>query len=226
MTDPRFSEAHKDFNPAALSPEARQVYEASRKAQQLYDEAASSKPALAELDATETTEAVRAGYKIEIMFGPRRTPHGPNILLLQAFESGKHFHGGGDELMYWCQDVEERVGCWGAISGAYIAGRTAYCPHCQRMINAERLTGQRFMRITTKKLATHVETIWRQLRCNADLYCKYNSDDVRYRACLDDLGPERGHRLRGLFIYPLKNILKDTSTGTSIHKRFQAFLSA
>jgi hypothetical protein len=39
-------------------------------------------------------------------------------------------------------------------------------------------------------------------------------------------GPEAAARLKGMHIYPLKNILKDTAHGADLTKRFLTFLTS
>ena len=168
---------------------------------------------------------VRAVFKIEIMFGDKRTVNGPNVSVVQAYESGRRLHGGGDELVYWCKDVESDDGCWGPIIGDNISRGLAFCPTCGT-VNAEKLTGQRFMKVTTQRLAEHVAAIWRQLGMNADIYCKYDPKDIRVEIMEKKVGAARAHELRGLFIYPLANILKDTAAGSSLESRFEAFFKA
>lgn len=169
-----------------------------------------------------------AGYKIEITYGPDRTPNGPNISCLQLWESGTRFDGGGDDKMFWCQDVRpgENSGCWGAIPPGALVGGVARCPSCKSMINVNFLTGEKFVKLTTEALALEVETLFRSLKNNADVYCKYHPTDMRYIALRNSHGLEKARRLRGLFIYPLKNIIKDTANGASLFSRFRAYLSA
>jgi len=170
-------------------------------------------------------DEIRAPFKLEIMFGPKRTVNGPNICLLQAMESGKRLNGGGDELVYWCKDLDSDAGCWGPIVGDNISMGLAFCKECGT-VNAEKLTGQRIMNVTTRRLAEHVATIWRQLGMNADIYCKYDPKDIRVEIMEKKVGAAKAHELRGLFIYSLKNILRDTLVGASVEDRFEAFFKA
>lgn len=169
---------------------------------------------------------IRAKFKIEVFFGPDRTIAGPNLCQLSVWESGKRFHGGGDELAFFCQDVEGPEGCGHIITSNCIQGAIAVCPGCQRAVLATRLTTGRIGRVSTRRLAQDIETLFHQLGSNSDLYCKYDRTDIRYKAMLADKGPEKARRLRGLHIYPLKNILKDTAYGADLVKRIHAFLTA
>src|SRR5436189_5835078 len=49
-------------------------------------------------------DGIRAGYKIEITFGPNRSSTRDYTALISLWESGKFFHGGGDASMYFCLD--------------------------------------------------------------------------------------------------------------------------
>jgi hypothetical protein len=208
-------------------------YGASAEQQERYDKAATEpgKDYVEDADAAHVMgmdDKSFAKYKIEIMFGPKRTVTGPNTYVMQVFESGKRLHGGGDELAYWCKDVREGhdEGCWGIIIGDWIRNGIAFCPHCDAGIRADYLTGQRFGKITTQALAAHVTAVWRQLDCSADIYCKFDRDDIRIKIMEEKVGAADAHRLRGLFIYPLPNILKDTAAGASVEARFEAFFKA
>jgi hypothetical protein len=171
---------------------------------------------------------IRAQYKIEIMFGPNRTAQGSNIVCVQIYESGKFFHGGGDDKSYWCKDVRAgRVdGCDGIITSQHIKGGLAICPNCQMALNTDFLTGERFIKRSTKDIAEYVAKLFRQLDHSCDIYCKYNAEDIRYKICVEKVGSEKARWLKGLFIYPLGRIIKDTAAGSSLEARIRAFLSA
>lgn len=223
MSDtPVFTEAGPEFDLERLTPEQRRTFDAANAS--LQKEFAPDPEAMKILGA----DGIRAGYKIEIMFGPKRTPQGPNAVLIQMWESGRRLNGEGDDLMYWCKSVDRgnQSGCGGPIPSGAIHVGIAHCPHCNNMIRADKLTGQYVLRgISTVKLAEEIEKIFHSLKDNADIYCKYNPDDIRYQAMMKE-NPERGRRLRGLFIYPLRNIIKDTAAGSTLQARFRAFLSA
>lgn len=171
---------------------------------------------------------IRAKYKIEVTFVQGRTTNGPNKLGIQIWESGKHFHGGGDELAYWCKDNRQGhdEGCWGIITGDYIKGDTAFCKGCGKMMNAELLTNMKIGNVTTQALAQECTKLFRQLGSNADIYLKFHKSDIHYIAMERAKGPEVAARLKGMHIYPLKNILKDTAHGADVTKRFLAFLTS
>ena len=183
------------------------------------------RPSDPELETTLSGE-IRAKYKIEITFVEGRTVKGPNRLGIQIWESGKRFHGGGDELMYWCKDSRkgEDGGCWAPIPSDCVRGGVAICPSCKRAVNAELLTNMRLGYVTSQNLAKELVTMFRRLGSNCDIYLKYHKSDIHYIAMERDKGPDVARRLKGMAIYPLKNIIKDTSSGADLEKRFYAFV--
>jgi len=209
------SESDPEFESKA-SPEVRRAVEIAKTAR---NESEIAKDLKIKLE-------IRAKYKIEVTFDQHRTPKGPNILGIQLWESGKRFHGGGDELMFFCRDSELDAGCWYPISQNEIKGSIAYCLNCQQAINADRLTNIKIGRVSTKRLADDLVEIFRQLKGDADIYVKFHKTDVRYIAMQRDRGPEIAQRLKGMHIYPLKNILKDLEGGADLSKRFFSFLAS
>jgi len=178
---------------------------------------------------------VRAKYKIEVEFigpdekgYPGRTANGPNRVGVTLWESGKKFHGGGDEMMFWCMSSIPGVqaGCGLPFSGDYIRGGMVMCPNCKMMLNAEAITDKRSGAFTNQSLSKELVKLFHQLSSNADIYLKYHKTDIHYIAMERAKGPEVAARLKGMAIYPLKNILKDTASGADLGKRFNAFLSS
>jgi hypothetical protein len=190
---------------------------------------------------------IRAGYKIEIFFGPDRSAMKDFYAFVSIFESGKFFHGGGDGNMYYCLDRRaihkdsaakhlvaildkkespDRIGCGHPIPSDAMQMGIAHCPNCQAMINTDNLVGQLPFHGTTNDLAKFVARYFEVFKQNADIYCKFHQTDIRYKAQEKAKGLEVARRLRGLFIYPLNRILKDISNGASAEDRFRAFFNA
>lgn len=171
---------------------------------------------------------IRAKYKIEVTFTEGRTLFGSNLLGITLWESGKRFHGGGDELVYWCKDNRQGHddGCWAPIPGDLIRGEVAVCPNCNRMVNSDLLTNMRIGKVTNRALAAELVTIFHSLGSNADIYIKYHKTDVHYIAMEREKGSDVANRLKGMHIYTLKNILRDTASGADLAKRFYAFVSS
>lgn len=190
---------------------------------------------------------IRAAFKIEITFGPNRSALKEYGALISIWESGKHFHGGGDANLYWCLDCRvlkpntatklvmaildgkepnDKWGCAHPIPNSTMGGGIALCPRCQRGLNTDHLTGQLPFWGTTQELAQFVSRYFHVFEKNgADIYCKYHPTDIRYKA-METKSLEMARRLRGMFIYPYKNILKDTVAGASLEGRFRAFFNA
>ncbi len=184
-----------------------------------------------------------AKYKIEVVFNKNRTSAGPNVVALSAWESGARLDGEGDEMMYMCAErdkglalntvgvkdkevVRGKEGCGRFIPGNNIRQGVAICP-CEkkRLLNTENLSCHDLVSLTTEELATRLVSWFEKLESNADIYVKYHPTDIRYKAMADAEGLDKARSLRGLTIYPLKNIIKDITAGSSLQRRFYALLS-
>jgi hypothetical protein len=219
-------------------------------------------PALQERQKRLLQKELRAKYKIEVHFGKDRSisPLKASVGAILIWESGRRFHGGGDEKMYWCgytavHGFSADQSCGKPIKSSLFGYHHVVCPHCQREcflghdskkkhIEVARkggkdvaglkrmpvIMGEQLFRLPPQKLAAELEKQWRWLDCDADIYCKYHPSDIRYRALEENVKTpdqlERARRLRGLMIYPLKNILKDTLGGASVQNRFLALVTA
>lgn len=172
---------------------------------------------------------IRAKWKIEITYGPKRTVQGPNAVGIQVWESGKHFNGGGDALAFFCKDNREGhdEGCWGVIPQENVNKMgVAFCPHCMRTIAADLLTNMKKGYVTSQNLAAEVADLFRKLDSNADIYIKYHKADPRYVAMERAKGPDVARRLKGMHMYRLAAILRDTAAGADLVARFKAFLTS
>jgi hypothetical protein len=172
---------------------------------------------------------IRAKWKIEVTFVKDRTLTGLNALGIQVWESGKHFNGGGDALAFFCKDSrkDEDAGCWGIIPQDNVGPNgVAYCPNCKRAINADYLTNMKIGNAYMDTLAKELAKLFRQLGSNADIYIKFHKTDIRYIALERAKGPDMARKLKGMHIYPLKNILKDTANGADLTNRFKAFITS
>lgn len=215
-----FKEAVKEIN------KKREVTEEVRKHNEAALKRASVKPQDNALQIAATAAEIKAKYKIEVSFEKGRTPNGPNILGVQVWESGKRFHGGGDELTFFCKDVESDLGCFAVIPSDFVKGGVAYCPSCKKGVNADRLTNMLIGKVTSQALAEQLAKMFRELSSSADIYLKYHKTDPHYVAMERAKGPDTAKRLKGMHIYPLKNILKDTAAGADLVKRFKAFVTS
>lgn len=192
---------------------------------------------------------VRAAHKIQVNFGPGRSGIKEFKAIVTLWESGKHFHGGGDAHMYICMDhrvfnndsttppsalplirsmMKETTqwGCGNPIMDADMRGPVALCPNCKGLIPVKYLTGQMPFYGSAVELAELVTHLFHKLRDDADIYCKYDRTDIRYEMQKTRYGLEKAQQLRGLFIYPLYRILQDIGSGASLEGRFKAFFLA
>lgn len=203
---------------------------------------------------TELADAtVKAQFKIEIQFGKDRSTSElkPSVGVMLIWESGKRLHGGGDEQMFWCGYQD----CQSPISSASFSNFHVVCPSCNREsfldqqskrdhvsmmkqsgVDSRQLESlplvfsERLFRLPPSKLADLIEKVWFSLGCNADIYLKYHPTDIRYKAMAttfqNSKQRDKARALRGLHIYPLARILKDTSAGGSAVTKFKAFITA
>jgi hypothetical protein len=199
-------------------------------------------------------EEAKAKYKIEIHFGPDRSqnPLKPSAGLICIWESGKKFHGGGDDQMFWCGYDD----CQHPFSSDNLALMHVVCPKCRReqftdhitkqehidVLSRERresrgieklpcMSSEKLFRLPPTKIATLLEKTFRALDSNADIYLKYHPKDIR----IDKENPGSAESINKLVIarlrkqpviYPLANILKDTTAGASLHGRLLAMVVA
>lgn len=182
-------------------------------------------------------EKISARYKIEIQFGKARSTWKPFHGAMSLYLSGSKLNGGGDEKLYLCP----RNDCSGIIlpierfveetKGGKAIARVP-CPACQTMWAENDLVGELLFNLTPKDWALAVLKMFARLEHNADIYLKYHRDDIRYQASLELARHSGGELLskarksRGLHIYPLKNIIKDTGAGAQLYERFLAFINA
>ena len=94
------------------------------------------------------------------------------------------------------------------------------------MIKSAELTSALFYNMTTDAFAEEIVKWYNKLNQSADIYIKYHPTDIRVKAMTDAFGLEAARQRRGLTIYPLANIIKDVSAGSSLKSRFKALLQA
>lgn len=217
---PLVSEADPDFEKKASPAQLQAARIAARTAGKEADVASITK------------DEIHAKYKIEVTFthGRKWKVDATNEVGIQVWESGKRFHGGGDQLMFVCVDTSEKdpkkqLGCRGFISADNITKGIAYCPNCQRGIVANKLGQIYYMNATAQKIAEKLVEIFHRLEAKADILLKFHKTDIRYIAMERAKGPEVARKLKGMAIYPLRNIIKDTATGADLTKRFKAFIT-
>ena len=177
---------------------------------------------------------VKGKYKIQIWFKSDRSTKKHIAFSLSAWQSGMRLHGGGDEMMFFCnrhegtrdllpsemqfRSDEHKVkatprGCGLFIPGDHSVNGRIMCPHCGANHDAEH--------------AAKVLVNWyRKLESCADLYAKYTPVDPRTILMSRSVDVRTARSKKGLTIYPWKNILEDTANGSSLESRFKAFILA
>jgi len=165
-----------------------------------------------------------ARYKIELMVGKDWAPSKPSPGALSFWESGNKFHGGGDTIMHICPNCNSFIKDSGHGYGYLI------CPSCHKLWKGEDVSGQIVARLDaigwTKAIMKHLI----RLEMDADIRIKYHPDDIRSAALKEQQSERRGEdlarvrRRRAVRVYPLRNIIKDTSAGASLESRILAFV--
>jgi hypothetical protein len=178
-------------------------------------------------------EAKKAKYKIELMFGSRYASNQPYPGALSLWESGAKLHGGGDTKVYECPGKSlKRSDCTSLIPDASQGYGHLFCPGCKTVWKGSQVHGEVFARLSNQGWATLLYRYFTKLGHNADIYVKRPRRDIRVAARAEQHKTMMGELLeatrkkREVFIYPLKNIIKDVNAGADPVKRFRALLSA
>ncbi|MCA8938746.1 MAG: hypothetical protein KDB07_02975 [Planctomycetes bacterium] len=80
---------------------------------------------------------------------------------------------------------------------------------------------------TPEHIATLLARLWDDLEGNADVSLRYNPKSIREqmsRGVYNFIRPNWDDKDEEAAVYPLKNIVRDTSAGASLVKRFRAFI--
>jgi len=174
-----------------------------------------------------------AKYKIEILFAKGFSPNKPSAGIMSFWESGNKLHGGGDTILHMCPGKDlGKNNCTAFIPDASHGYGFLICPKCHEAWEGTQVSGQIAFRLTAQDWAKVVLKYYQKLEMRADIYMKYHPQDIRTAAAREQasqhmgevlLGARRSRRPR---IYPLANIIKDTSAGADLETRFLAFLRA
>lgn len=174
-----------------------------------------------------------AKYKIEVVFGSERGSMKPTSGMISFWESGTKFHGGGDTKIYLCPAKDlKKSDCEGFIPDAANGFGFLVCPKCREVWQGEQVHGEIFAKLTMQNWATLLLRYFVKLELNCDLYVKSPKLKLREVALQEQERQHGGEKLakvraqRETYIYPLRNIIKDTSNGAALYDRFYAFLKA
>lgn len=180
-----------------------------------------------------------AKYKLEVMFSHRHTGRAPTPGTVTWWESGNKLHGGGDSKMYLCDNVSghpelDGRGCKALIPDSANGLQFVVCPNCGHLWNPEYMVGEVFYRLSLQKWVDVLLMWYQRLEMRADIRVKYMRMGIREaqagmkdpRIGGDLLRKSRTIEQRLVYIYPLKNIIKDTSAGADLSGRISALLKA
>lgn len=174
-----------------------------------------------------------AKYKIELLFGKGFSPNKPSHGAVSFWESGSKFHGGGDTILHICPGRAKKINnCDAFIPDPSHGYGFLICPACHSTWKGDEVWGQLFARLTAQGWAELVLKYFLKLEMKADIVIKYHPEDLRNAAMLEQEKQRMSSELdkvrnkRAARIYPLKNIIKDTSAGAELLNRFLAFIRA
>lgn len=190
------------------------------------------KKKMAAMDKLLATQQI-AKYKIELFFSYRRSKTRAFPGALSLWASGSKLHGGGDEKIYFCPSTERKLGeCNGLIPPTSQGYGHLVCPDCRHVWKGTQVKGEILAVLTNRGWAELAFKYFVRLEHNADIYVKTPRRDIRIAAHAEQEKQLAGEKLavvrtkRELLIYPLRNIIKDSSNGADLMGRFYSLLSA
>lgn len=182
-------------------------------------------------------DEVSARYKIEIMFGVNHTVTGLAYGVLTLWENGSKLGGGGDSSIYVCPGKSKRRNeCEGLISDRSMGLSKVLCPSCYTLWSRDDMISDQFYRLPLQRWADVVLYWFVKTGMDADIKLKYSYKyknlDIRGATAEEKEKHLRGELLnkvrdgnrRVARLYPLKNIIADTSAGADLYTRFLAFV--
>lgn len=174
-----------------------------------------------------------AKYKLDLQLASGFSLRAPSAGIVSFWESGRKFHGGGDAKMYLCPGKELGIStCEAFIPDTGQGYGLGICPTCGTGWKSKQLIGEIAYRVTPQKWAEILMHWYLKLDLNADIRIKYPPDDIRSIALKEQNKQMKGdllqpgRRRRAVRIYPLRNIIKDTSAGSDLYARILAFVTA
>jgi hypothetical protein len=182
-----------------------------------------------------TNKEVVAKYKLEILFGRARSNAGLTPGVMSFWHSGARFHGGGDDKLYLCPGASlGKSNCHAIMQESYNVTEGIVCPACGTIWKHEFVIGELFFNLPMRAWSNAVYRYFRLLEYNCDLYLKFAPADIRAVALAQadrqtfrgSVRLENTRAKRARAIYPLRNIIKDTSAGADLLNRIYAFLTA
>jgi hypothetical protein len=175
----------------------------------------------------------KAKYKLEVLFGKKYSLNTPSHGAVTFWESGRKFHGGGDTKLYICPGKKlNRSECDAFIPESAQGYGHLVCPKCGQVWKGDEVIGELMFRLTSQGWCTVLLKYFLKMELDADIKIKYPPEDIRSMAIAEQekqrggelLDTARGKRMHGAKIYPMMNIIKDTSSGSSLESRIMAFI--
>ncbi len=175
----------------------------------------------------------KAKYKLEVMFGHERRAMAPTPGILSFWGSGAKLNGGGDTKLYICGGKQSKQSdCEAFIPDASMGYGYLVCPNCKKVWKGDDVIGEILARLTMQGWAQLIHKYFLLLEMNADIYVKHPKEDLRSSAIREQEKAKGGELLgksranRAVYIYPLKNIIKDTANGADLLNQFYKLLKA
>jgi hypothetical protein len=178
-------------------------------------------------------EAGKAKYKVEVMFSKDFSLQKPSVGAVTFWESGAKLHGGGDAGMHICPGKKLGVSnCEAFITDAGHGLDFLVCPSCHQQWRGDQVYGQVLARLSVGKWADVLLSYFHKLQGDVDLCMKYYPGSLREASGKEQARQRFGEELdtvrnqRQIRVYPMKNIIKDISSGADLRGRILAFLKA
>jgi hypothetical protein len=184
----------------------------------------------------------RARWKVTVLFHSQRSDHKLMKFSLSVWESGKRLHGGGDESAFFCRrrvPVRERpkdiaapatpMGCGAVIPGSLVQiGGLVVCPNCRVPQRTKEIADTLFYTADVQRSSEVLAEWWAKCGGDADIVLMYCASDIRVLAQMKDgdEGMRKARESRGMLVYPLARIIKDTANGATIESRMKALILA
>lgn len=193
----------------------------------------------------ELKEQGRAKYKLEILFTHKHHVNNtPTVGTVSFWEGAAAMGGTADAKVYVCSPAGEQLNgetagkhrCCGKLVPDHCdmsdgSGRIV-CPHCSHVWRRQDLVGEVTYNLMLSSWVLVVIDWFQRMSMLADIVMKYHRDDIRVVAAMEQerqrggelLNRARSSTRRMEAIYPLSNIIRDTSNGTTLDKCIRAFL--
>ena len=172
-----------------------------------------------------------AKFKIEILFNKGFSVRKPSAGIVSFWENANKLHGGGDSIIHFCPGKKlKKNECEHYIPDPSHGYGFLVCPKCHEVWDGEQVDGQIAARLSPQGWAELIHRYYRRLDMRCDVVIKYHSEDIRNAARAtnagDALAKVRSSAKRIRRIYTMSAIIRDTSAGADLQKRFLAFVTA